>query len=413
MYHYVVTAVNFFGESRASQEVAGSLPGTAPSGPTDVAMIAGDKQMTIRWKAVEGATSYNIYWSTAGGGSHDRRNKIEGVSSPYLHGGLTNGTMYRYVVTAVNFYGESRVSREVADIPRTVPGKARTRVVWVQDLGDGRDGDTLGSNLRLMGLDTGDGKGERAILGMPGNYSKPLIAPRGDRVVYSDRHRKQVFVVNWDGSGLRALTDGFGLAVWRDPRDGREWLYYGYEEKMEGGFHCRAVYRKTLDSPGKGELVWDKVPVNIDSFQLSVDGRIAGGNIPWPEGGVAQLPNMSMKVYTKGCWTALATVNGKPFHWIFDGAHRNLTLVDVEKETKWQVRINGAPGIDGHEVYNPRWGNHPRVIALTGPYGGKWQIRDIEVHIGRFNADFTAIESWRRVTNNDRADYYPDVWLSP
>jgi hypothetical protein len=110
---------------------------------------------------------------------------------------------------------------------------------------------------------------------------------------------------------------------------------------------------------------------------------------------------------------ALATVNGKPYYWIFDGAHRNLTLVNVEKETKWQVKINGFPGIDGHEVYNPRWSNHPRVMALTGPYGGQWQIREVEVYVGRFNSDFTAIESWWRVTNNDRADYFPDVWVSP
>ena len=31
----------------------------------------------------------------------------------------------------------------------------RMRVVWVQDMGDGRDVDTISSNLRLMGLDTG------------------------------------------------------------------------------------------------------------------------------------------------------------------------------------------------------------------------------------------------------------------
>jgi hypothetical protein len=52
-------------------------------------------------------------------------------------------------------------------------------------------------------------------------------------------------------------------------------------------------------------------------------------------------------------------------------------------------------------------------MALTGPYGGKWQIREVEVYVGRFNSDFTAIESWWRVTNNDRADYFPDVWVSP
>ena len=84
---------------------------------------------------------------------------------------------------------------------------ARLRVVWVQDMGDGRDVDTLGGNLRLMGLDTGDGKGERAILGAVGNYAKPLITPRGDRVVYSDRIRKKV---------IRGELGRFGVAraVW-------------------------------------------------------------------------------------------------------------------------------------------------------------------------------------------------------
>ena len=37
----------------------------------------------------------------------------------------------------------------------------------------------------LMGLDTEDGKGERAIVAERGNYTKPLITPSGARVVYS------------------------------------------------------------------------------------------------------------------------------------------------------------------------------------------------------------------------------------
>jgi hypothetical protein len=293
--------------------------------------------------------------------------------------------------------------------------EARLRVVWVQDMGDGSDVDTTGGNLRLMGLDTGDGKGERAILGTVGNYAKPLITPRGDRVVYSDRIRKKVYVVNWDGSGLRELFGGFGLALWRDPTDGREWIYYGFEEMQKGGWTCPAVYRTLLDRPGAGELVWNRAPVNVDSFQLSADGRMAGGNFPWPEGGVAELPNKSIKIFTKGCWPALTTVKGKPFYWIFDGAHRNLTIFELQNNKRWQVSINGAPGIDGHEVYHPRWSNDPRIMAITGPYNkaGIWHSRGIEVYVGRFNADFTAIESWWQATRNDRADCFPDIWVAP
>ena len=79
-------------------------------------------------------------------------------ASPYSHEGLSNGSSYYYVVTAVNTYGESGISQEVYATPYTNPDNARTRVVWVQDMGDGSDVDAQGSNLRLMGLDTGGRK---------------------------------------------------------------------------------------------------------------------------------------------------------------------------------------------------------------------------------------------------------------
>ena len=299
-----------------------------------------------------------------------------------------------------------------------LPG-SRLRVVWVQDMGDGRDVDTVGSNLRLMGLDTADVNGERPILGV-GNYTKPLITPRGDRVVYTDRIRKKIYVVNWDGSGRRELFVGFGLAVWRDPANGREWVYYGFEEMQKGGLTCPAVYRAQLDHPDPGELIWNQKPVNVDSFQLSADGRLAGGNYPWPDGGVADLPGKSIEIFTKGCWPALATDRGKSYYWIFDGAHRNLAIFDLPSKRKRQVNINGAPGIDGHEVYHPRWSNHYRIMAMTGPYkvgSGANRIagggREVEIFVGRFNAGLTKIESWLQITRNDRADFFPDVWVAP
>jgi len=311
------------------------------------------------------------------------------------------------------------VSKNTAASERSIAGNARMRIVWVQEIGDGRDVFAQGGNLRLMGLDTGDGQGERVILGTVGNYAKPLITPRGDRVVFTDRSHKKIYVVNWDGTGLRELFGGVGLTLWRDPRDGREWVYYGYEEGKNGEEHCPAVYRTLLDSPGAGELIWNRTRVSVNSFQLSADGRMAGGLFPWPDGGVAQLPNRSMKPYAKGCWTSLTSVQGKHFFWIFDGAHRNLTLVNQENERKWQINISSAPGIGGHEVYHPRWSNNPRVMAMTGPYKvglGANRIagggREVEIYLGWFNADLTKIESWWQATRNDRADFFPDVWVA-
>ena len=170
---------------------------------------------------------------------------------------------------------------------------ARTRVVWVQDVGDGGDTFAAGGNLRLMGLDTADGAGERAILSTVGSYVRPLITPKGDRVVYSDRIRKKVFVVNWNGTGLREIVSGFAMAVWMDLRDGREWVYFGEENWGPDRDHTTEVYRMPLDGSGSRELVWNQTPVMVVGFQLSVDGRMASGNFPWPDGGVADLERRS------------------------------------------------------------------------------------------------------------------------
>ncbi|GAG51363.1 unnamed protein product, partial [marine sediment metagenome] len=94
-------------------------PGTAPSAPSGVVALPGDGQLSISWHSVSGATSYNIYWSYSSGVSKDTYDgKIEDISTTsYTHTGLTNGTIYYYVVTAENSYGESAESGEVSATP--------------------------------------------------------------------------------------------------------------------------------------------------------------------------------------------------------------------------------------------------------------------------------------------------------
>jgi hypothetical protein len=158
--------------------------------------------------------------------------------------------------------------------------------------------------------------------------------------------------------------------------------------------------------------------VMVVGFQLSVDGRMASGNFPWPDGGVADLVSHSWRRLARGCWAGLSPDNNYLF-WLLDDSHRNLTVSGSVGDTIRQVRINGAPGIDDYEVYHPRWSNDPRVMVMTGPYkvgSGTNRIggggREVEIYVGSFNADFTAIESWWQVTKNDKGDFFPDVWVS-
>jgi hypothetical protein len=96
-------------------------PGEIPVPPTTLSASAGDREISITWNSVTGATSYNLYWSTTIGVTKTSGTKISNVTSPYVHTGLTNGTTYYYVVTAQNTYGESRESSQVSASPATAP----------------------------------------------------------------------------------------------------------------------------------------------------------------------------------------------------------------------------------------------------------------------------------------------------
>jgi lysophospholipase L1-like esterase/fibronectin type 3 domain-containing protein len=97
----------------------GSESNTIPPAPQKVVSTGGNTEICLSWENVSGATAYHIYWSTTAGVSKQIGTKISGVSSPYYHTGLINGTTYYYVVTAANQYGDSSESQEVSAVPST------------------------------------------------------------------------------------------------------------------------------------------------------------------------------------------------------------------------------------------------------------------------------------------------------
>lgn len=91
----------------------------APSRPTGLTAEPGTKQVTLDCNPVTRATSYNVYWKTSPGVTMADA-KISGVTLPYVHESLTNGTTYYYVVTAVGEDGESLPSSEASATPAAV-----------------------------------------------------------------------------------------------------------------------------------------------------------------------------------------------------------------------------------------------------------------------------------------------------
>ncbi len=144
-YYYIVTAVNAMGESAAPAEVSATpaAPVAVPAAPAGVTAVPGDGQVTISWNPVPGATSYNIYSSTTAGVTTATGTKIANASSPAIQTGLTDGTAYYYIVTAVNAIGESAAPAEVSATPAApvavpaapagvtaVPGDGQVTISW-------------------------------------------------------------------------------------------------------------------------------------------------------------------------------------------------------------------------------------------------------------------------------------------
>lgn len=295
---------------------------------------------------------------------------------------------------------------------------AHTRVVWMRDVVDNRG--TLGekANFRLMGYDSRDGRGTRKILRERGSYFRPLLTPDGQRVVFSKHGAREVWVVNFDGTGLRRVGPGLAATLWRDPETGVVWVY-GSAEPRSG-----PLVRYPLDDPSKVETVWSKSEITPNlpgNIQLSADGRKMAANLPWQDAGVVVLPDGPVAQLTKGCWPAIAPDHSY-LSWVFDGSHRILHMHDLWAKRDWRVRITKARGMEDRELYHPRWSNHARYMTFSGPYKKKKEHhkgknvtqlagRSVDINIARFNEDFTEIEAWVDVTDSDKAEFFPDVWI--
>jgi cellulose 1,4-beta-cellobiosidase len=120
---YTVTA-DWWGIIGADVVAAPSL--TVPAAPTNVVATGGNGQVGLSWSASSGASSYNVKRSMTSGGPYTT------IASPtttsYTDTGVTNGTTYYYVVTAVNTAGESGNSSEVSATPQVAVPAAPTNV---------------------------------------------------------------------------------------------------------------------------------------------------------------------------------------------------------------------------------------------------------------------------------------------
>lgn len=115
-YYYIIAAVNVAGVSAKTAFVSATPNNAIPPVPTGVAAAAGSGQVVVSWAASAGATSYNVKRSTTNGSGYATVGSP--ASSPFTDASVINGTVYYYVVSALNAAGESANSAQVSATPQ-------------------------------------------------------------------------------------------------------------------------------------------------------------------------------------------------------------------------------------------------------------------------------------------------------
>jgi autotransporter-associated beta strand protein len=114
-YYYVVSAANANGTSTNSVESHATTQ-PLPATPAGVVAIPGNLSVQVQWNAAAYAASYNVKRSTTSGSGYFTVASNVATTS-FTDIGVTNGTPYYYVVSAVNAVGESANSAEVSATP--------------------------------------------------------------------------------------------------------------------------------------------------------------------------------------------------------------------------------------------------------------------------------------------------------
>ena len=147
-YYYVVSAFNSDGQSANSAQASATpaAPLTPPTAPTGLQATAGNTQVSLEWSASAGATSYHVKRATINGGPYTQVSAPTGTN--FTDTGLTNGTAYFYVVSALNSAGESANSAQASATPvapatppaaptglQATAGNSQVSLTWTASVG--------------------------------------------------------------------------------------------------------------------------------------------------------------------------------------------------------------------------------------------------------------------------------------
>jgi hypothetical protein len=118
-YYFVVTSENAGGQTDPSLEVT-ATPRLALVSPANLTATAYEGEVILEWDPVVGAQQYKLYMAAEPGVRSEEYKQLEpnmaqtGVTSPYMHTGLTNGTTYYFSLVAMRGRSEGPPSTAIA-----------------------------------------------------------------------------------------------------------------------------------------------------------------------------------------------------------------------------------------------------------------------------------------------------------
>jgi hypothetical protein len=302
-------------------------------------------------------------------------------------------------------FGPADARADVKKDMLEMTGGKRAKVVWNQ--GD-----------KVKFFDTQTGK----IEDLPIDHgSAPLLSKDGRRIFVStgkapdDRH---VVMYDTETKKVTKFPKGPGnnlLAVWRDPKTGQDWVYVnGSGDQGENWDQAKggAIHRFPVDKPDARELFWDRTTSHI-YLMFSADGTRACFEPSWANIGQLKLAftadgkvdqeKSEYKQFGAGCFPSMAPDNSYRLFRL-DGAHRTITLHDADNTASRQVNVSSM--VDGRNIWLTRWSTHPRYITLMGP-----DSNEARIWMGRFNEDFTEIETWVQVNDSGPKCMQSHSWV--
>jgi hypothetical protein len=224
-FFYVVSAVNAAGESGNSNQASATPQNaqTPPPAPTGLTANPGDAQVSLSWNASSGATSYNVKRSTTSGGPYTTI--ATGVTSTsFTNTGLTNGTTFFYVVSAVNAAGESGNSNQAS----ATPTQSSAGDIFVAPNGTDSNLGTINSPTTLTAAITRIQPGQTIQMrGGTYNFSATITIARGNNGTASQP--KNLFAFNGEKPVLNFSAQAFASANRGLQLNGFFWHFRGLE----------------------------------------------------------------------------------------------------------------------------------------------------------------------------------------